>query len=268
MPFGLVFALFFLAIVTFQQGFAQGQGTQTQPAQTPTPERVSVTIISVKPEMVTEFENFIKSETNPPLIKAGAKWREVWRTGTFGDVFEYVVVAPIDSFAQYDGPSPLEKALGKDGLEAWRTKRGRLVNSVRTMVLVSKPELTYEGKMAGPPKYAVVNFVHVAPGRTTEYENFIKNELLPVMKRADVPGYWVNQTLMGGDPNQYVTLTLHDSYADLEKGLPSVRVLGAEGSVKLYQKLPAGVVMHVERVFSKYVPELSFRQAAPATAKQ
>jgi hypothetical protein len=220
--------------------------------------------------MVTEFENFVKNETNPALIKGGAKWREVWQTAAFGDVFEYVIVGPIDNFAQFDEPGSIEKALGKDGAAAWRTKARRLVNSVRTMALVAKPELTYEGKMTGPPKYAVVNFVHVAPGRTAEYENFVKNDLLPIIKRSDVPGYWVMQTLFGGDGNQYVTLTLHNSYADLDKGPPSVRVLGRDESAKLFQKMPAGVVTHVERVFSKYVPELSFRQApaAPAAAKQ
>src|SRR6266550_5849922 len=68
---------------------------------------LSITVVSVKPEMITEFQNFVKNETNPALRKGGATWREVWQTtAAAGDALEYVIVAPIDNFAQYDGPSP------------------------------------------------------------------------------------------------------------------------------------------------------------------
>ena len=83
---------------------------------------------------------------------------------------------------------------------------------------------------------------------------------MPVMKQAQVT-YLVTQTIFGGDANEYVTLTMRDSFADLDKGPVLVQALGEEGAQKLLQKLPAGIVVHVERSLSRLVPELSFMPA-------
>ena len=238
---------------------------QTQPAApaapTPARERLAVTVVQVKPEMMPDFENLIKNEYHQALSKAGAKWVDVWRTAQFGDAFEYTFVAPIESYAQFDGPGPLEKGLGKEGAAAWYAKASRMVNGVRTFTMDFIPELSHETKLAGPPKLGVISFVSVAPGRGVEYESYIRNEMLPVVRRSDVPGYWVQQVGLGGDANQYITLTLHNNFAELEKGPPARRVLGPEGAAKLAQKMPAGVVTHVERRVIRLVPELTYRPA-------
>src|SRR3712207_3769934 len=98
----------------------------------PARQRLGVTVVQVKPEMVRDFENLIKNEYNPALAKAGVKWNDVWRTAQFGDAFEFTFVSPIDNFAQFDGPGPLEKALGKEGAGAWYAKASRMVNGVRS----------------------------------------------------------------------------------------------------------------------------------------
>jgi hypothetical protein len=54
---------------------------------------------------------------------------------------------------------------------------------------------------------------------------------------------------------------MRDSFADLDKGPVLVQALGEEGAQKLLQKLPAGVVVHVERSLSRFMPELSFMPA-------
>jgi hypothetical protein len=149
-------------------------------------------------------------------------------------------------FAQYDGPSQLEKGLGKDGFAAWQAKASRYVNSVRRFVIRTRPDLSNEGKRTGPPKLAVVTHIHVAPGRGQDFENYTKNEFLPVLKQGQAT-YHVAKIVFGGDVNEYVTLTLRESFADIDKGPVAVQVLGAEGAAKLLQKLPTGTVMHVER---------------------
>jgi hypothetical protein len=109
---------------------------------------------------------------------------------------------------------------------------------------------------------AVVTYIHVAPNRNSEFENYVKNDYAPVMKQAGV-SYLVSQTIFGGDANEYITLTLRDSFTDLDKGPVLVQALGAEGAQKLTQKLPAGVVAHVERSLTRFVPELSIMPAKP-----
>lgn len=256
--FLLLSALFLLAAMPC---WAQDKTTR------PAPGRIGITFISVKPDMVPDFENMLKTEYNPAITKGGAKWNDVWQTAAFGTAFDFVLVTPIDNFAQYDSPSPLMKGLGEEGSKAFFAKASKMINGLRSYAYETRPDLSYEPKMTGPPKMAVVTMVSVAPGRTAEYENFIKNDLLPVIKQSGIAGYWVSKLQFGGDANQYLTVALHENFAELEKGPPSVRVLGLDGSTKLFQKLPAGVVVHQERSVSRFVPGLSYRPAATTTAK-
>ena len=260
LPAFLLVLVFMAALCTQSVAQTPSPTPQAQPASR---EFLSVTVVSVKPEMMVEFQNFMKNTTNPALKKGGIKWREVWQNTTAGgDAFEYVMVSPVGKFAEFDGPSALEKGLGAQGLPAWQTKASSLVNSVRRFIIRTRPDLSFEAQRTGPPKLAVVTFVHVAPNRNTEFENYLKNDYAPVMKQAGVT-YLVSQTLFGGDANEYITLTLRDSFTDLDKGPVLVQALGEEGAQKLVQKLPAGVVVHVERSLTRFVPELSIMPATP-----
>lgn len=233
------------------------------PSPAPTPEFLSLTVVSVKPEMITEFQNFMKNTTNPALKKGGLKWREVWQTtGAAGDAFEYVLVTPLGKFAEFDGPSALEKGLGAQGMPAWQAKAGSLVTSVRRFIIRTRPDLSFAAQRSGPPKLAVLHSVQIAPNRNDDYENYLKNDFVPVMKQAGVT-YLVTQTIFGGNANEYITLTMRDSFADLDKGPVLIQALGPEGAQKLTQKLPAGTVVNLERSLTRLVPELSILPSAP-----
>lgn len=254
-------AMLILMAAHFQQVRAQTPTPTPQAA--PAPEFLAITVVSVKPEMMVEFQNFMKNTTNPALKKGGLKWREVWQTtGAAGDAFEYVIVSPVAKLAEFDGPSALEKGLGAQGLPAWQTKAGTLVNSVRRFIIRTRPDLSFAGQRTGAPKLAVVHMVHVAPNRTNEYENFLKADFVPVMKQAGVT-YLVSQTIFGGNGNEYITLTMRDSFADLDKGPVHVQALGQEGAQKLMAKMPAGAVVHLERSITRFVPELSLMPPTP-----
>lgn len=250
-----------ILIATHAHALAQTPTPTPQVA--PTPEFLAVTVVSVKPEMVGEFQTFMKNTTNPALKKGGIKSREVWQnTGAAGDPFEYVFVTPLAKLADFDGPSPLEKGLGPQGMPAWQMKAGSLVNSVRRFVIRTRPDLSFAGQRTGAPKLAVVSFVHVAPNRNDDYEGFLKNDFVPVMKQAGVT-YLVSQTIFGGNGNEYITLTMRDSFADLDKGPVLIQALGQEAAQKLMQKLPAGAVVNLERSITRFVPELSIMPATP-----
>jgi len=210
--------------------------------------------------MVPEFQNFMKSTTNPALKKGGQKWREVWQSTTAaGDAFEYILVSPMASFSEFDGPGALEKGLGAQGFAGWQTKAGSLVKSARRYIIRTRPDLSYRATRTGPPKMAVVTAVHVGINRNMDFENFIKNHYMPVMKQAQVT-YLVSQTIFGGDANEYITLTFRESFAELDKGPVLVQTLGQEAADKLMQRVPSGAVTHLERSISRFVPELSFGQ--------
>jgi hypothetical protein len=252
---------FFIAAVLILGAHSQrslGQTPAPTPTVAPASQLLSITAVSVKPEMQAEFQNFMKSTTNPALKKGGLQWRAVWQTtAAAGDAFEYIIVAPVEKLAEFDGPSALEKGLGAPGFASWQAKAGSLVTSVRRFIVRTRPDLSFEAKRTGPPKLAIVAAVHVGVNRNNEFENFVKNDYLPVMKQAQV-SYLVSQTIFGGNTNEYVTLTLQESFADLDKGPVTTQILGAEGAMKLVQRVPAGVVTQLERSISRFVPELSF----------
>ncbi|HXC70071.1 MAG TPA: hypothetical protein VN644_08850 [Pyrinomonadaceae bacterium] len=249
-------------ILMAAQSQALAQTPTPTPQAEPTPEFLSITVVSVKPDMIVEFQNFMKNTTNPALKKGGIKWREVWQnTGAAGDAFEYVLVTPVAKLADFDGPGALEKGLGAQGLPAWQTKASSLVNSVHRFIIRTRPDLSFAAQRTGPPKLAVVSFVHVAPNRNNDYENFLKNDFVPVMKQAGVT-YLVSQTIFGGNGNEYITLTMRDSFADLDKGPVVVQALGQEAAQKLMQKMPAGAVVSLERSITRFVPDLSIIPAA------
>jgi hypothetical protein len=237
-------------------------------AQTPTPapqaappsQWLVITQVIVKPEMMAEFQNYMKNTTNPALKKGGLKWREVWQSTNYaGDAFEFVLVAPFDKFAEFDGPSPIEKALGSQGFADWTAKASSFVKSVHRYIIRTRPDLSVMSKQSAP-KLAVVSSVRVANGRNQEFENYIKNDFAPVYAKGGY-NYLVSQTIFGGDANEYVTLVMRDSFTDIDKGPVATQVLGQEGAQKLMAKLPAGAVTRVERTIMRLVPELSIMPA-------
>jgi hypothetical protein len=225
------------------------------------PEWASISIVSVKPDMVTEWQDLQKNVVNPALKKAGIKERGIFETAVFGESFQYVVITPITSFAQYDEPmSLLRKTLGEDAYRDYVTKSRRCVNKVQTFADISRNDLSYMGKtvsMTGPPKLAVVTALSIVPGRGAAFENLVKTEVLPVMKKANVLGYFVSQTMFGGDAWGYTSVIFYESFAEIGKGSPFARVLGPAGAATLFAKL-SGVIAHQERTIARFNPELSF----------
>lgn len=224
----------------------------------------SISVVRVKPDMVAEWQDLQKNVVNPALKKAGVKERSIFQTAVFGESFEYVVITPITSFAQYDEPvSLLRKTLGEDAYRDYQAKSRRCVVSVHTYGDLARLDLSYMGKMAtmtGPPKLAVVNAVSVVPGRAAAFESLVKTEILPVMKKANVIGYFVSQTMFGGDGYGYTSVVFFDSFAEIGKGSPFLRALGPAGAQRFFLKF-AGLVAHQERVVARYNADLSISPA-------
>jgi hypothetical protein len=252
-----------LVAVSTMPNYVSGQPEVKAPAKPqaaakPSPKRemIQVTVVKVKPDLLNEWLEFQKNETIPMLKKAGAIRRDAWQTGIFGESGMYAFVVPIESFNQYDGDNPPLRALGADGARAYAEKNRRFLVSSHTYADQTRPDLGYEVKMSGPPKLALLSNVRIALGKGADYEALVKSDVLPVMRKARL-GYAVSQTVLGGDINQFTTLIFYDTFADIGKGHPFDRILGADGSRQLTAKA-VGIVTHVERSIVRYVPELSF----------
>lgn len=267
--------------VTLLSQVAWAQTMQPKPAQKTQPQKktvttveapqiqqwMSVAVVRVKPEMINEWIDLNKTVSIPALKKAGVKQREVWQTAQFGEQFEYVIVTPIDSLAQFDGEPPLRKGLGEEGYRAYLEKSRRMITSVHTYAELARTDLSHMGKMNGPPKFAVVTSVYVAPGRGQDLESLIKAEVLPAVKKTDIAGYFVSHTAFGGDVDLYTTVALYDTFADIGKGSYVVRGMGQAAYDRFIRKT-TGIVKRLERSIMRFNAELSFGGEQVGTNRQ
>ena len=218
-----------------------------------------VSVISIKPEKYAEFERLTKEEVNPALKKGGLPWRNVFSRATFGELFEYVSVLPITRLGQYDEPDLLAKVLGKEGTAALRAKLREYYVSLHTMATRQMSDLCFTNSFGEAP-IVVVTVIEIAPGRKAEWRKFMRDEFVPVIRKSDLMKFEAHETMFGGNANEVITVGWWKNYADLEKGSPVERVLGAEGAARLMQKLPQGVVLRVDRKVQRHRKPLSFGQ--------
>src|SRR5262245_4998512 len=217
-------------------------------------------VTRVNHEMVKENRKFQKNETLPAFKKAGGKEWATWTTDIFGEGGEFWSIRPIDSLKQFDEPSFLVKALGGEAsAQAWAAKRGRMIMSSRSFLITARPDLGIAPKTNEAPKVGVRTRSIVTPGRTAEHEKWLKENLLPVLGKTNVKGFYVSRVGLGGDPNEYISLSLFDSFADLEKFPAAIEKAAAEAK---QGPEPAGILIYTERAVFRYVPELSLAPAA------
>jgi hypothetical protein len=97
-----------------------------------------------------------------------------------------------------------------------------------------------------------------APGRTQDYENYVKTDVLPILQKAYPKGVIVSKVVFGGNGNQCFAVVFVDSFEELEK---SAQVAVREGFTRIQPKT-AGIILHTENTVLRYVPELSIRTEA------
>ncbi len=200
-----------------------------------------------------------KSQTIPMLQRGGVKVRDVWQSGApFGDGFTFGTVTPIDKFADYDlAPRP-QRVLGADAARAYQEKLSHMIVSQRTMAVQDRVELSIAPAANAKVMGGILQDVTIVSGHAPQYEAYIKNDLLPVLKKGNVIGYTVSRTVFGGDANVYHVVQYFDSFAELDKGPVPQRVLGAEAAQALTAKA-APHIASISRTILRYVPDLSMR---------
>lgn len=247
-----------------------------KPAQTPSaaatatppaaPVFLRLTIVEIRPEMVTDYVALQKSDTIPALQKAGLPFRDAWRTGQFGTGFMVAYVAPIKSFASLDEPNPVLKSMGEEAFRQYQAKMAKLIVSTRTYAIRTRPDLGIKTEGTPMAKLAVLASVEVVPGRAMEWETILKNEWTTALKKAGVANYAVSQVVFGGSAGQYHTLTPIENYAQLDKGHPITQSIGEAGMNKILAKMSAST-RSVERFIIRYDEELSFRTQQTSDAR-
>ena len=250
-------ALLACALLLLTAAFGQnGANSGKSFVQAASEERLfTVTVYSAKPEMWSEALRFIKDEAVPANLKGGRKHMEVW-TSVYGQSYESWFILPLENFAALDKPDEvLLKGLGsREAVAAfWNKARGFNI-SVRQFVIRVRPDLSYIKADAAAPRLAVVSKYEITPARTQEYESYVKNDALPVVKKSGRIGQLRANIVFGG--TGVLNFEPQENFANLDKGSAIRQVLDADAARKLTAKLQ-GVLARSETTLLLFRPDLS-----------
>lgn len=251
-----------VAIVSAGMFFARTTlaGQQTAKPQ-PQPAWLFMNVVKVLPGATEAYIELQTKEVMPAQRKGGSLGRQAWSSGVTGAVREIVYFSPIESFAQFDKPNPMNAALGEAGAAALNAKTSKLAEQMRTMIVRTRPDLSYVPNPEITAPLALVTFVDVTPGRRADFEAFISKDVLPAIKKANAKSYRVLEVVYGDSTNSYFTAIGYDTYEAIGKGHPFQLALGDDGAQKLDAKV-TGMVSRVERFISRQRPELSWSPQA------
>lgn len=250
-----------LCVAGAQTSFAQ---TGAKPANAE-PKRQWYYILEsgLKAGVSNDYYEFRAKERIPALKKAGYKHQEFWisAVGPSGKIY---TVEPMDDLSVFDqAQNRLTKALGEEGARALGKKTSSYLadSGSRTWLARSRPDLSWTEQMTVPPKIAAVSHVKIARGRTADFENYLKTDYLPIVKKSGALGYSVLAVVYGGDVSEFITLTFFNSFSEMEKNDPFMRstvqrVAGAETAERNFQKT-VGVIVGLEREIIRFRPDLS-----------
>ena len=227
-------------------------------AQTALPaNRQQVTLVRLKPDMVTEWLALQKNEVIPAQKKGGVTTRTTLQT-VLGNSFEYATIIPYPSYGILDGQNALEKALGTEAAARLAEKIRKCVLTQSTYLLTRRDDLSIPQGTATAARTAVVRPL---PGKQDEYLNYIKNDLLPVMKKAKdagkIAGYTVSLRGVGAATGELTTTTYYNKFADLDAGNPAVAVAGQAAADALTAKA-ATLATNAQVIVRRRVADLSF----------
>lgn len=246
-----------LVVAMVLSSFACARAVHAQGQPGASAESVVMSVIDIKPDLTSEF-GALQADAMAAQRAGGQAWRETWHTATFGHPHRVVVLSPVAGLDHFDGQSYTAKGVGAVAAASINERARRMIAHQQIYLLQRRPDL---GMGARPAKstLGVVSYIGVAPGRELEIEQLLKTDVHAALRKAGVGYYGVSRVIYGGDTSQYVTLLTFENFADLGRGHPLERALGADGLSKLQGKL-AGVVTSLERHVIRLNEALSFGQ--------
>jgi len=245
-------------------GLSQQQGAEqeeTQVAAAPgeaqqeQPQWNEVRIVHVKGERMGEFEGLLK-ELSAALSESNLPAFDVWQVAA-GELNTYHIVAALESLAQFGEMDtlpmePLEWA-------NWVNRIESTVDSQELILAEVHPDLSIEpdAQAAGdPPELLMLLSQTVMPGRSQEYETWLREEVLPALRESDIDGVISNRLTFGADNRTWVFAVPIPSWSELGQPSPLHRSMGEQAAEEMLNRGDS-MVERSETIVLRARPELS-----------
>lgn len=242
-----------------------------KPADT-APKRPRIGVVgeyTVRPGMMTAYLESAKKDGQPLYIKAGVK-EAYFFTNLYGPDRNIVTLIEVhDSFAAYKARNEaFNKNNSKEALDVWSAKVREFITDQRLYIVDELDELSWMNpKLKSPPLYWVVTERFIAPFRGRDYEAYLKNEWLPLVKKADANGTMVSRLRFGGDTGHYFAVGFANDLAEFDQPSKITQAAGgADAIAKMQQKL-VGIVQRSETRTLRLRSELSIIPEPTTAAK-
>jgi hypothetical protein len=227
------------------------------PAQ-PAQPRLVVTVIQLKPDMITTWEDLQKNELIPAQKKIGLPWRHTLGNGVSGQGFTRVTIGPIAKYADLDMPGGfITRAVSAEANANFNAKNRQTILSQRTSIMTLQVNESIVSNSATNLPLQVVQVFHTAPGKGAEFAASLREDYLPAYKKAGVKDFWVFTTNQG-EPGTVLVRPV-TNYAELDKaGLLQQAGLTQDQQTKIAARRNATLAGVPETTVFRFIPELSY----------
>ncbi len=229
-------------------------------------EYLDLYIVKVKPDKHAEFNALVQKMADANR-KTGDRWLAY--ESTYGEADVVTFVSARQSYADIEKASAafegaIVKALGPAGAQKLFADLGSCTVSARGELRRRRWDLSTRvpddaaarAKQVGEARWLRIAVVRVRPGRTLEYEAWIKRIKAAVEKTPGTLSTRVSQGAAGQAGGVYYITWLVKSLGDFDAG-PSLMQMMGEGDFEKYQKAVAEIVLGSESTINSFSPKLS-----------
>lgn len=196
-----------------------------------------VRVVQVKHDRVGDFEALIK-ELSAAIQESGQPGFSVYST-ELGDMNRYHIVMQFDSFASFGRMEtpPMEPT----EWASWMSRIGGTIDSHTVAVARIRPELSIipdeqQAQQAQQPELLMLITDTVMPGKSFEYEAFIRDEILPALRQTDIPAAIANEVIFGTEGRTWVFAVPMQGWEELDRPSPLIEAIGPEAAQQLMQR--------------------------------
>jgi hypothetical protein len=188
----------------------------------------------VRPEMRQEYEGYMKQiataykKTSVPFY--------ITTQNVAGDMTEYTSVLPLMKFGDMDGPNPLLKVMGEEGLANLGRAAARCEISATRYYSLPMNDLMINKGTAPTGMLWMITRTFLNQGKFPEYEAWMKNDLKPALEKAGVTQLRVSRPIFGVPGGEVQTVRMLKDFAEIDGGPILNQKLGAEAARALNAK--------------------------------
>ena len=255
-------------VVLSANAFAQNNNAKPAEAAPKRPRIGVVSEYTIRPGMMTAYLESAKNDGRPLYLKAGIK-EAYFFTNLYGPDRNIVTLIEVhEGFAALRARNEaFTKNNTQEARDAWSAKAREFITDQRVYIVDELDELSWMNpKLKTPPLYYNVIERFIAPQRGRDYEAYLKNDYLPLVKKSDSNGIMVSRLRYGGEAGHYFVFIPVNDLADLDGPGKVTQTMGADAVATVQQKL-AGIVQRSENRMLRLRVELSILPAPNTAAK-